>query len=277
MDYPTDKVIFFADGHSYWLGEDKLDSISKYKNKWMPEYPREFWLTYKVLKAEFGEDFNIPYKSFSRSLPKDNYLFKPYLDRMDSNIFEMDKKRLAEQWERKSVEALFKGSRFHGEFERRTFENGFMVNPWDKMKYPVTTYPKLYDNESLSLDLFDLPDGGYPELLIFDIELGIAGQSDEVYIQTVGKKRYVDINDLKTGEFAPGKGSPDYCFAPFQKEYASKHFGYVLQVNMYAHMLSKFGFTVRNLGYTYYPNFNEKEPFLENIDNLQKKLLTFLK
>ncbi len=270
MEYPTDKIVFFEGPHTYWLGAQKLNSISSWKKDFWPEYDREFWLTYKVLEAEFGLEFNEHYSSLPGMKPAWNKLFIPFLDRLDPHIFEMMKNTLAEEWERKSAEALFRGSRFHKEFEDRSFANGFIINPWDKRKYEVTQYPKFYDNESLFLNLWDLPDGGYPELLIHSLDLGLCGQSDEVYIQTVGKKRYVDINDFKTGEKPPKKSSPEYCYKPFDSFQSSGHFGYVLQVNMYAYMLSLYGFTVRNMAYTYYKDYDLSKGVKTDVENIQK-------
>ena len=73
--------------------------------------------------------------------------------------------------------------------EERSYAQGWEINPYTGTKLRVHRFEKKYDNQSIVDNLIDLPDGCYPELLIWDLEYGICGQEDKVYIETkYGKK-----------------------------------------------------------------------------------------
>ena len=268
----TDKIVFFKDSHSYWLGERKIPSVGSWIRQYFPEFMENFWLTHGILKEKFGDEYLEHYRSFKTMTPDSSALFSKFLVKIPTGEFMELRTVLSERWERKKNEFAFKGTQFHDKQERLVYEQGFIVNPWYKLKYTVVKSEKTYHNESIVKNLMDLPDGAHPELLIFDLDLWLAGQADEVYIQTIKGKRYVDINDHKTNEKKPSKSDPNRCLPPFDEEYASKDFMYTLQINIYAHMLKRAGFIVRNLGYTFYTNYDFDQSTLVDVRNIQKKI-----
>lgn len=271
-----DKVTFFEIPHSYWYDGRKIPSVGSVLNKYFPGFEQDYWLNHGVFKEEFGDEYLEHYRSFDSITPPADKLFNKFMDKMGSDFLNK-KKALAESWELKSEIAKFRGKKFHSRFESESFSNGYMVNPWDGLGYAVSYYEKEFDNESITLKLFDLPDGAYPELLIFDLDLWIAGQADEVYIQTIGNTRYIDINDHKTNEKKPGKSDMNRCFPPFTDKYASTDFKYTMQINAYAYMLAKAGYVPRNLAYSWYKEYDFKQVQRIDVENIQSDMAKIMK
>lgn len=255
----NDKVIFFKDDHSYWYNQRRLKSVGSVIKTVTPPFKEGYWLTHSVLKEAFGDEYKEHYRSFKQFAPPANKLFGPFISRMNASQFMNLKQKYRDQWDFKRSNSALLGTRFHDVKESGHYESGEMINPWTGYKFPTIVFEKEYDNESLALNLFDLEDGGYSELLVFDLELGIAGQADQVFIETVRGKRYIDINDYKTNEKKPSKSSPEYCLPPFENQYASTHFKYTLQIGSYAYLLERHGFIPRTIGYTHYKNYNPLE------------------
>lgn len=265
------KVIFFDKAHTYWFSGRKMPSVGSYIDKYFPKFNQDFWLNHGILKEYFGDQYIEHYRSFETMMPNPDKLFNKFIDRMGEDYIPK-RKELEETWELKSEIAKFRGTKFHSKVELETFSNGYLINPWDQLGYACSFYEKEFDNESLTLNLWDLPDGAYPELLIFDLNLWLAGQADEVYIQTIGDKRYVDINDHKTNEKKPSKSDPNRCFQPFDDKYASTDFKYTFQINMYAHMLERAGFTVRNMAYSWYKEYDTQQVTRVDVENIQYRI-----
>lgn len=267
MKVDNKKVVFFKDVHEYYHGNRKLPSVGHWTKKYFPPFMENYWLTHKTLQEYFGDEYSDHYKSFKRFQPISYDLFSDLISKMGVEKFVEIKTRIKGEWSRKRNEAAFNGTKFHDMMEQRAYDDGYLINPWDNKKYVVKYHKKTYDNESLCLDLSKLPDGAYLELLVFDLNIGVAGQADMVFIETIDGVRYVDINDHKTNEKKPGKSAPEKCFPPFNNDYASTHFKYVLQINSYAYILSLHGFVPRNLAYTYYKNYDEKTATLVDVEN----------
>lgn len=104
-------------------------------------------------------------------------------------------------------------------------------------------------------DLYLLPDGTYLELLIWNNELGIAGQADKVIIETIGKDRWVQILDYKTNKEIKNynyldkrNGTPvinEYLLAPVNYLCHCNYNLYQLQLNLYGWLLTQFGFKIK--------------------------------
>jgi len=104
-------------------------------------------------------------------------------------------------------------------------------------------------------DLYLLPDGLYNELLIWNNELGIAGQADRVIIYTEGEDRFVFIEDWKTNKEIKNynylnkrDGTPvinEYLLAPVNHLCNCNYNLYQLQLNLYGYLLTQFGFKIK--------------------------------
>lgn len=272
-----EKVIFFSDSHTYWHGNTRLRSMGECISLYQPPYEQDYWLSHTAMKELFGEEYVDHYRSFGTMKPPASELYVPFLQKISPSEFIRCKEKWKDIWKRKNNEANFKGSRFHDEMEKECYEKGFCENRWDGTEYPVIKYDKEYPNESLKLNLYELPDGCYPELLVFDLEKGIAGQSDLVFIETIGDTRYVDVDDYKTNEKKPAKSAPDRFWDPLSDFYNSKHNIYSFQMGGYAKLLERFGFTVRNIGYTWYKNYEKSKPTFIDVEYFDEELEIILK
>ena len=280
MNMEGTKVIFFNDSHTYWHGERKLNSVGKAMSLFKPPYPREYWLTNAALKELFGDEYVLAYRKLKDRWgmkPPAGLLFGPFISKIGISELEKCRAKYRDIWLLKNNEANFRGSQFHDEREAEAYARGYAINPWDEKKYKVTRYEKEYPNESLSLDLHSLPDGCYPELLLFNLELGIAGQADQVFIETKRKYRYIDINDFKTNNKGTllqsiPRTSPDRMYDPFSHLPNSKHMGYAFQISMYAKLMELAGYRVRNLAYTWYKDYDVEQSQLVDIQYLSKEV-----
>lgn len=269
-------IVFFNDDHSYWCQEKQLSSVGSIIKNITPKFQEDYWIIHTVLKNLVGGPYKKHYASFKKFGPPAEMLFKPFLSTISPVNFQKEKKKIKDAWGRKRNEAAFNGSNFHDMMEKKAYTDKKLHNPWTNSDFVVKKKQKHYDNESWGLDLSKLKDGAYLELIVFDLDWGIAGQVDMAYIETIDGIRYVDINDHKTNEKKPSKSSPERCKPPFQDQYASTHFKYTLQLNAYALLMQQHGFTPRNIGYTYYKNYDPSTADLVEVEHIYNKIQSFL-
>ena len=299
IDYKTTEniphVIFFEKEHLYFNRGQKMTSMNGLLDHYFPKFNSEYWLTYKAYKAIDENKFkkiikdNFPklkngekqyYKNGNCicQLEPDPNKFFPMLEKVfDREEMIKHRKRIKNEWEYKRVLAGVNGTKFHLDRENEEYERGYSINPFSGQKYKVksqqyTNTP--WQNQSICKNLWDLEDGFYAELLVFCTDYNgknplLCGQADKVFIQTIGKNRYIDIDDHKTNEKKPTKSDPKKCNGFLSSHYASKHFRYELQMNGYAWMLAQHGFKVRNLGYTWYKNYDPEKSELIKCKNYQ--------
>ena len=261
-----DQIVFYKDDHTYWYGDDKLNSVGGWISQFFPKFESEFWLTHGVLKEIWGDEYKKHYSSFKTFMPPAVPLFEPFIKKTSAHRFVNEKLKLSNSWHRKRAHAAFKGTQFHDFMERQAYIQGFLENPWTNKEFKVIPHIKEFDNQSISLDLSTLEDGAYLELLVFDLELGVAGQADMVFIETIDGIRYADFNDFKTNEKKPSRSAPTRCLGVFEKEYASTHFKYTLQLNSYAYLLSRHGFVPRNLAYQHHIDYDPNKKTLIDVN-----------
>lgn len=152
------------------------------------------------------------------------------------------------------------GTKFHLKEELKDRDRGFRVNDYDSKEYPIVTWKikKGYDNQSYPGNLSDIPDGYITEHLVKSDLHKVAGQADQVFIETVNGVRYVDINDWKTDReilvkpdfFHPKKGY-EKLLHPMDHLYETNLWKYCLKISTYAKFFEMEGFTVRTLGFTH--------------------------
>ena len=268
----NDKVVFFKDDHSYWLGDQQIPSVGKFTGRFYDSFEDSFWKTHITLKRILGEEYMDHYRSFKKFQPDAIDLFEPILRDISPIEFHKVKKVVDDEWTKKRNKANFNGTKFHNLKEEKAYLDGFLINPFDGKKYPVTRHKSEFDNETITLDFMSLPDGGYLEMLVVAPDFSVAGQSDEVYIETIDGVRYIDINDTKTNEKKPAKSSLSYYLPPLDYMYASTHNKYAIQINSYAHILSLYGFVPRNLGYTHYKKYDENSGVLQVLPVMKKEI-----
>jgi len=276
------KIIFLADGHSYWLLDDsqkgiknkiKATRISSVGSVFGPCFPKfedvsDYWLTNGTFKALLGEQFvKDKRKEYGKiHMPDPNLIFPDMLNHVVPEDFFRVRKQLKDEWDYNGAISRWRGTKFHKEREESAKKDGFIINPFTGKKFDLITVEKEYDNEAICENLFDLEPGVYTELLVFDMELMICGQIDECFIEKKGKKKLISINDHKTNDEMPSKSDREYGFYPFNELQASDYTKYGCQLSLYAFILERAGFTIQNIGFTHYLQYDIQKKTLVEID-----------
>lgn len=263
---------FFENTHTYKSKGKQYTSVSTVLSLYKQDFDSDFWSTYKALERLLGKE------QFTE-LKRVRYYKSPAFIEWACNFVDIDKlakvrKQILKEWKHEKDISIEKGHFYHREKEKQAYKNGFEFNPFTSkksetmMKKPPKTGPKT----SMVADLFQLQDGYYPELMIWNDEYEIAGTADKVFIKTIGKNRFIDIDDYKTNKVIKKTNSYQKMRAPLYKMDDCNYNHYRLQISLYAWMLEQFGFKIR---YTAFTHFNEPYKFSyshtrKHIENLLK-------
>jgi len=156
-----------------------------------------------------------------------------------------------DQWAKISKEACDKGTKFHKMKEDAMLTNGSVLK--DKRVIPVHISDVL---KQANYNYQDIPDGVYPELLLWNHYFELAGISDIVTIEG----NYFDIDDFKTNKKIdknsfkhPRTGYKKMLF-PLQHIQDCNFQHYQLQLSVYAFMLEQLsGKTCRSICFHHHP------------------------
>lgn len=235
-------VTFNDSDHSYKSKRKKLTSVSSLYGNYHEKFDEDFIAKRSAIKANFPEE----YARLKKIVKWDN----PVL----VTLFE-DQKTLEELAAKEKLKWFNKremGTAFHKKQELEDIEVGRAVNEFDGTVFITQEYKKTFDNQSICDNLYELPDGYYPELLIFNLKYGIAGQEDRVFIRTINGIRYAWLGDWKTDElveFEPNFFSKRF-YDPISHLFDTKGVQYTLKGSTYAWMLEEFGFKIAGISIT---------------------------
>lgn len=274
-NFPQKKVknVFFLDSpHTYWYDENgvlvdgkrrvtkpgiirQLDSVGSRYKKFLPEYDSDYWLTNGAIKA-LEEETLVKVRNGVYKPPAEE-VFPVMFKIVKPEDFFKERGKLKEFWQFKGQNAAFLGTKLHRMLENQAKANGYVVNPWTGEVFNLIQWEKFYDNEAYPGELKDLPDGGYRELLVYDLELNVAGQLDLCFIKTIGGIRYASIGDDKSNEKKPPTTDMECFYEPLSHLNAGKHNQYAMQLSMYAYILERAGFEILEdeIGYSFYKNY----------------------
>lgn len=259
----SDIVYFIEDDHSYWIRDRRLTSATTFIKQFAEPYPQDYWLSYKAVEKVMGDEFRDWKDKYFKGERKPNLKWYLKLAFKDISLKEYSEAREAIKlkWKTKSELSSSRGTAFHEKMEKSFIDTKWSINPFTGKKFDTIVWDKYMDNESYPGGLKELPDGFYPELLIYDLETGIAGQSDMIWIETIDKVRYVDSDDWKTNEKRPNpKGSYfDMYREPISHLPCSKYVTYSLQSSLYAYMMEKEGFVRRHGAITHVVDYDENK------------------
>jgi hypothetical protein len=177
-------------------------------------------------------------------------------------------------WELEKNRACNDGSNFHLEQEEKDIKhNGAIDN---------TVSDSIYD-------LYNLADGIYTELMIWDDDYLICGKSDKVIIRTdpVTKDRYIKIEDYKTNKelkvnynFINKKtGEPvvnKYMKKPISNFVDCNYIHYCLQLSMYGFLLERKGFIVEGLTLLHTVNYSKDDLKVYELPYLKRAIIDML-
>jgi hypothetical protein len=134
----------------------------------------------------------------------------------------------------------------------------------------------------LTYDLWQLPDGIYTELSIYNNEYLIIGRIDWLKIQTLPSgERMVDIDDHKTHKKVE-LHSKYMLLLPINHLPNTEYYVNAIQLNLYAFILISWGFKINSIKFTNYiipdtSNVNIAIPTEYEVPNLQAEILLMLK
>lgn len=186
------EIIFSKEDHRYTSGDQVFTSVSKVLSKYKNEFNHDHWSTYKALEVLIPD-----FKTFKKGWNIDTPSFIEYASQhVDPSLLVLEKSKILSSWEDTNLKSINKGNHYHERREAMSYEQGFEINPFTGEKFQITETPS-GEKTNLVSNLYNLQDGFYPELLIWNNDTLIAGQADKVFIETIGDNRYVDIDDYK--------------------------------------------------------------------------------
>jgi len=242
------EIIFSKKDHRYISGDQVFTSVSKVLSKYKNEFNHDHWSTYKALETLIPD-----FKTFKKGWNIDTSDFIEFASQhVDSEKLSLEKSKILNSWEDANLKSINKGNQYHERREAMSYEQGFEVNPFTGGKFQITESPS-GEKTNLISNLYNLQDGFYPELLIWNSDTLIAGQADKVFIETVGDNRYVDIDDYKTNKQIKKSSYKNQKMKPPLSHLMDCNYThYNLQISFYAWMLEEFGFHVRNLSFHHF-------------------------
>lgn len=250
------RVYFINDGHKYlYRDEYYYSNSSVIKGLQERSFDPEVQSRIASLKDNFLEGYT------NTKVLLGGYYPKNIIKTMETNfskdefvVYNEGINKALLKWSNKSQ----LGTDFHLKMELQDIENGFCINKFNNKSYKTITFEKTYDNEAVKEDMFDIEDGYYPEFLVFNHDKKIAGQLDKLFVETIGDKRYVDIDDWKTDEeivlkptfFDKRDGLAKFKF-PLDHILDCNHNQYMLKISLYSWMLEQAGFIIRDTRFTH--------------------------
>ncbi|MBP9510396.1 MAG: hypothetical protein KBE73_04585 [Fusobacteriaceae bacterium] len=250
-------IVFNESSHSYTHLEsgNNLNGWTTLIKKYTQPFDMDTQLVLSAYSMFLGKEYtNLKFGKFKNSKPE---VFLDFLQTEFPDLPQNFIKELQYEWGYSAI----RGSEFHSFLENKTIEQGFDINPFTDEKYLTINIAKDYDNQSLKENLFDLEDGYYPELLVWDYSMGESCSPvtmiDRCYIKTINNVRFVDVGDYKTNK-SIWNGKDRKMSGVLSNFYDNTEDKYKLQVCFGAKLLSTFGFTPRFCGFSHYKNYNEK-------------------
>lgn len=251
-------VQFIPESHTY-INEDGVcyTSGTTLVGLVKPKFNKEFWGLYKAIQTFLG---------FSNETEADKKVFSRYMiDTHGVNFFKKDLLHLVEisqkvglenyteaylskigEWEEKSKASTDKGTAIHLLKENDAFKVG--EKRFNSDIVGITQKVEIYPE-----NLYDLPDGFYPEMLLWNDEEEIAGQSDCVWLTTKNGIRYAFMDDFKSNSEITV--SSKYKLLPPVAHLKDCHLShYSLQESFYMWMLEQFGFVYGGSRITHIPD-----------------------
>lgn len=207
------KLKFYEGTHTYWLGRQKLTSVTTFIGKFFPPFEAQ-----KIAKRLSHFPF---YKQKG-----------------------MGVRKILAEWK----ESAYHGTRVHEALENFLLGNQTKVLKGLKDSKDTNKYNegKYYLNRKLNS--MDKP-LDTPELRIHDEELGLAGTIDLFISEGEGEDKVITLIDWKTNKAIKKKSFDGKTFAypPMEAMQDCNYEKYSLQLSLYAYMLERQGYTIKEL------------------------------
>lgn len=209
--------------------------VKEFINAFVPEWNTEFNFRAKTIKSLYPDVFKNTGKENAWLSPEDLLFFEDKLTEPQFENYTATWKRLHKNhWD--EVAANQK------EEEQPTFniQDGVMINPIDKIKYTFE------DTQRLS------PGGFRKSIFMTGSIHNLIDLSDTIHGIFVNYNNAVDIalhspNDIKTHGYTSLHGNILFLKFPLDHMICNKASKYGIRISIWAHMLEKQGFRIRNL------------------------------
>lgn len=257
------KILFSSKDHTYTSGDQIFTSVSKLVSKFKNEFDSEYWSLYKALQRIYGNE------EFKKLMSITNDI-NVIAAATDSNILLSIQNEIKQEWKHKNISSIDKGNMYHLAKEESSYKRGYELNPFNGKEYPVIgNISEKEEKYSIIDNLYDLEDGFYPELLIWNSDHSIAGQSDKVFIETIDNIRYVDLDDFKSNSKISKYGFKGQRMkAPISHLQDCNYSHYNLQLSAYGWLLEQFGYTVRDIAFHHYNKMYKLEYLKTEIESM---------
>lgn len=269
------KILFFESSHTYlanareeegdpiWV---KWPSMSSLVTTHDSEFDDTYWLRYKSFEETLGgkDKFKAAKEYYGYKgvkSPPVEFFKRIWVDFDDyqRTSYEIAKEKIQGEWWLKNMSRSSKGTIYHKVREDEDIAAGGTVNPVTGVfqKIPIYINRDLADSHSLVHDLYTLPDGYYPELLIFDPELEILGQVDRAWIWTIDGDRFYCSSDYKTNFEKRKKKGWEKLKAPFNQMDNGSVSKYTVQQSGYAYMMERWGYNISTIQLEWVEDFGK--------------------
>lgn len=234
--------------------------VGLFENK----FDRKFWGIYKALEEHYGTD------TFKKV--KFKYLKKKdedsILQLVDTSIYEkiLDlRQKYYKQWDDENLKSRIKGNKLHLQKEHKALKDKFVL--FEGKHYDTIDFKSTYIDKNLeelqTLNYYtDLPDGYYPELLIFNHDLKIAGTSDRVFLITKDGVRYAIIDDFKSNKKINTENKYEKMLYPLNHLDDCNKSHYEVQISLYGFLLELMGFRVLHTRFTHIDDNHIETPYI---------------
>lgn len=276
------QILFNAKDHSYNGKKITYTSVSKLIGKYKRPYNRDYWSTYKAYERIIGQ---AKFKDLRKALGypmEDSNLFNDLSVMVSKEELDKAIQEILGEWKNKNDKSIKKGNDYHTFKEDQAKELGYCENPFTGKKCPTIHSTKIEYKNNIEYrspvvnTLYELEDGFHPELILWNDEAGIAGQADLVFIETEGKKRYVDLSDYKTNGKIDKYNFMKYrMLDPLGHLHDCNYNHYRLQISAYAWLLEQAGFIPRNLEFRHLNTPYQFDYMKKEIENIMPNLYNF--
>lgn len=236
------QVGFDRELHKYvnlLTGEPLISATTLIHHHYTPPFDGAFWSFYKAVERVLGVD---QFKAYKRVLNanKSEYFIKNYFQFHDQieSFYKVQELILAE-WKKKNEDACEKGTNFHDAQEAAAINAKRVL----KEGLDLEVFPF-----EMHLDLENLPIGYYPELRLYNLDYGVAGTSDCIWILP-GKQ--VIIEDFKTNKELKFENKFQTMLHPLTHLSDCNFNHYQMQLSLYGYMLECYGYSVKDIAIIY--------------------------
>lgn len=276
------KILFNAQDHSYNGKSITYTSVSKLIGKYKRPYNRDYWSKYKAYEKLLGvKEFKAIRRELKHPL-EDDALFDDLSVMVSQDDLDKAIKEVLDEWKSKNDASIIKGNNYHEFKENQAKELGYCENPFTGQKCTTIHSTKIEIKKGVEYrspvvtNLYDLEDGFHPELILWNDDVQIAGQSDLVFIETINDKRYIDISDYKTN-----KKIDVYSFMKHKMLAPLSHLDdvnanhYKLQISCYAWLLEQAGYIPRHLEFRHLNTPYPVKYMKEEIESIMPQTYNF--